>query len=332
MKKFILIIVLLVSTTLISCEQKQENKITIAEVTHSVFYAPQYVAISEGIFKKYGIEVDLVLAPGADKVMSALLSGDAQIGLMGPEASVYVYNQGRTDYAINFAQLTQKDGSFLVGRNKIEDFSWDKVKDSTIIGGRKGGMPEMTLEYVLKSQGVAMGQDDPKASVNVRTDIQFAAMSGAFINGEGDYVALFEPTATILEKEGKGHVVASIGEYAKELPYTCYSSTKSYIQSNRSLIENFTKAVYEAQTWVYSHTNEEIATSIQEYFKELEYADLVKIVKRYRDIEAWGKSPLFTEASMQKLMDIMLLASEITSRADYSEIVDTSFANKVTAK
>lgn len=306
---------------LFGCTKKENEKITVAEVTHSPFYAPQYVAMSEGIFEKYGLDVEITLASGADKVMSTLLSKDAQIGLMGPEASIYVYNQGRSDYAINFAQLTQKDGSFLVGRSDIENFNLEMLNGSEIIGGREGGMPLMVLEYILKTNNLDIGKNDPNANINVRSDIQFSAMGGAFTSGEGDYVSLFEPNASNLENENKGYIVASLGELSGEIPYTCYSALDSYIKENGDKIEKFTKAIKEAQDWCYSHTSREIAESIKDFFKENTVDELTTYIESYKKIEAWAKDTVLTEEAFNKLQDIIILAGQIDGYVPYDKLV-----------
>ena len=226
-KIFILSGILLNTIPITSCANSDLTKITVAEVTHSIFYAPQYIADSLGYFEEEGLDVNIITTSGADKTMAALLSKEAQIGLMGPEASVYVYQNGQNDYAINFAQLTQKDGSFLLARDPIESFTFDMLKGKTIIGGRKGGMPEMTLEYVLKKHGLDIGQNDPSKEVNIRTDVAFDVMAGVFTAGQSDFVTLFEPSASQVVRNGIGHIVASIGEASGEIPYTCYSTLKS---------------------------------------------------------------------------------------------------------
>ena len=300
--------------------------IKVGEVTHSIFYAPQYVAMSEGFFAEEGLSVELLNLQGADKVMSALISEEIQIGLMGPEATIYVANQNLDNYAINFAQLTKRDGSFLLGRQKEDNFRFDALRDVEILGGRLGGMPEMTLEYILKTNGLDIGVDDATKSVNVRTDIQFSAMAGAFVAGEGDYVSLFEPTATALEKEGKGYLVASLGEESGAMPYTAYSTAKSYMNEHPEIIQHFTNAICRGQQYVQTHSAEEIAQSIQPYFTDIDLADLIIVVDRYKSIDAWNHDPLLAQAGFEKLMDIMALAGQLNKRADYETIVNTEFA------
>lgn len=320
----ILVLVIIVSLGLGGCKKESELiPIRLIEVTHSLFYTPQYVAITKGFFEEEGLKVDLTNGKGADKCMTALLSEEADIGFMGAEASIYVYNQGRDDYVINFAQLTQRDGSFLVGREKDDNFTFDKLRGKTVIGGRKGGMPEMTLEYVIKNHGLEIGKD-----VEVRTDIQFDVMAGAFVGGEGDYVTLFEPVAATLEKEGKGYVVASIGEEGGYIPYTGYSATKSYMEKNPEIIQKFTNAIYKGMVWVQEHSSEEIAEAVLPQFPDTDKEVLVSLIDRYRDQDSWKPDLIITEDGFNHLMDIMELAGELDTRADYSKIVTTKFAEK----
>lgn len=317
-----LILVLIISL-FTACQKEELKTIRLVEVTHSVFYAPQYVALTLGYFEEEGLEIELTNGKGADKCMTALLSGEADIGFMGPEASIYVHNQGKEDYAINFAQLTQKDGSFLVSREKDDNFTFDKLKGKTVIGGRKGGMPEMTLEYVLRTNGLDLAKD-----LKVRTDIQFDVMAGAFIAGEGDYVTLFEPVASSLEKEGKGYIVASIGKEGGYIPYTCYSAQKSYIEKNPDIIQGFTNAIYKGMLWVHSHTPEEIAEALEPHFPDTEKDILISLVNRYRDQDTWKPDPVLTKEGLEHLMDIMEMAGELDKRAPYEEIVTTKFAEE----
>ena len=321
---FILVFTLLLSTAFTGCSLNKElTKIKLSEVTHSVFYAPQYVAISEGFFAEEGIEVDLINGQGADKVMAALLSDQVDIGFMGPEASIYVYNQGATDYAVNFAQLTQRDGSFFLAREPMPNFTFDAVRDKSIIGGRKGGVPNMTLQYVLRKHGI-----DPEKDTEVRTDIQFGVMAGAFAGGEGDYVALFEPAASQVEKEGKGYIVASIGAEGGYIPYTVYSAKKSYIEKNPEVIQRFTNAIYKGMQWVETHTPEEIAKSIAPHFPESDLDILTKVAERYKQQDTWKPDLVLTEDGLNHLMSIMEQAGELDKRAPYDAIVTTEFAKK----
>ncbi len=312
---------------------KNNNKISlqklgVAEVTHSVFYAPQYVAMEMGFFADEGFNIDLIGAYGADKTMAALLSGEAQIGFMGPEASVYVYAQGSKDYAISFAQVTKRDGTFLVSREPEPNFTFENLKGKNVIGGRKGGMPEMTLEYVLKNNDLILGENVASGEVNVRTDIQFAVMAGAFTGGEGDYVTLFEPMATSVEKAGTGHIVASIGAESGEIPYTAYCALGSYMDENPEVIQKFTNAIYKGQQYVKNHSAEEIAQVIIPQFMELGMDELVAVIQRYKDNDTWSEEPLLKEESLDRLMDVMELAGELNKRVPYDKIVNTTFAKE----
>ena len=292
------------------------TQITLAEVTHSIFYAPQYVAIEQGYFEEVGIDVELILTSGADKVTAAVLSGDADIGFCGSEGTIYVYNGGEKDYLKTFAQLTQKDGSFLVSREKIEDFSLEDLEGKTVLGGRAGGIPEMTLEYALKQNGI-----DPEKDVEIDTSIDFAAMGGAFIGGEGDFVTLFEPNALEIEQEGYGYVVASIGELGGIVPYTSYSARISFIEENKELIGNFTKAIQKGIDYVHNHTDEEVAKAIVNQFPDTSIEDIAKVVKRYRDIDAWPETTEFSEDSFNHLQDIMIDYGAIDEKVPYAELM-----------
>ena len=322
-------LMLIPMVTLSGCGCKKDDVITIAEVTHSVFYAPQYVALEEGFFEDEGLKVEIITTPGADKTMSALLSKDAQIGLMGPEASVYVYNNNQKDYAINFAQLTQKDGSFLIGREDVDNFDVSMLKGKEILGGRAGGMPVMVLEYILKTNGLSVGRNGADGDVNVRTDVQFDALSGVFVSGTGDYVSLFDPAATTVEESKEGYIVASLGELSGNIPYTAYSTLKSYSSKNENKIEAFTRAIYRAMKWVDEHTSEEIAQSIKKHFTDIEFEKLVLVVDRYKKCDVWAHSPVLEEDSYNKLLDIIEMSQELETRVDYNKIVDTKYATKI---
>lgn len=297
-------------------KEKDLTKVTVAEVTHSIFYAPQYVAIEQGYFEEFGIDIELILTSGADKTTAAVLSKDADIGFCGSEGTIYVYQGGEKDYLKTFAQLTQKDGSFIVSREKIKDFSLEDLKGKEILGGRAGGMPEMTLEYALKENGI-----NPKKDVNINTSVDFASMSGAFIGGEGDFVALFEPNALELEKEGYGYVVASLGEIGGIVPYTSYSARISYIENNKELIKNFTKAIQKGLDYINNHTDKEVAQAIINQFPDTSLEDIIKVVKRYRGINAWPSTTEFTEDSFDHLQDIMIDYKAIDQKVPYDELI-----------
>lgn len=301
-------------------EEKDSSleKITVAEVAHTIFYAPQYAAISQGFFEEEGLEVELLLTPGADKVTAAVLSGDVQIGFSGSEACIYVYNAGEKDYLKTFAQLTQKDGSFLVSREKYDDFTLDDLRGKSVIGGRKGGMPEMTLEWALRQNGI-----DPVNDLEIDTSVDFAAMSGAFMGGQGDFVSLFEPNATQIENQGFGYIVASIGELGGVVPYTSYSARTSYIEENPEIIEKFTRAIQKGLDYVHSHSDEEVANAIIEFFPDTSMNDLVEVIARYRSIDAWPTTTDFKEDSFYHLQDIMKAAGELDNTVKYEDLIYT---------
>ncbi|MEG0826339.1 MAG: ABC transporter substrate-binding protein [Bacilli bacterium] len=299
------------------------TKIKVAEVTHSIFYAPQYVAHKLKYFKDEGLDVEIMLVPGADKVTAAVLSGDVNIGFCGSEATVYVYNQGEKDFLINFAGLTKRDGSFLVSRQKYENFKIEDIKGKSIIGGRAGGMPEMTFEWALKENGI-----NPKTDVKIDTSIAFSAMTGAFISGTGDFVTLFEPQALQMEKLGYGYVVKSIGELGGIVPYTVYNAKKSYIENNKKIIQGFTNSIQKGLDFVHNNSNEEIASIIAEYFPDTSIDDLIKIVKRYKDNDSWYKTTYIKENDFLHVQEIMENAGTLNKKAPYEKLVNTVFSKK----
>lgn len=322
-------IVLLVIVTLFFLDlnpSKMENedkgnkleKIKVAEVAHTVFYAPQYISKGLGFFEEEGLDVEFILTPGADKVSAAVLSGDVQIGFSGSEACIYVYNAGEKDYLKTFAQLTQKDGSFLVSREKIDHFTLENLKGKSVIGGRKGGMPEMTFEWALRQNGI-----DPVNDLDIDTSIAFAAMQGAFVGGQGDFVTLFEPNALQVEKEGFGYVVASIGELGGVVPYTSYSARISYLEKNPEVIEKFTRAIQKGLDYVHNHSDEEVAEAMLEFFPDTSLNDLIGVVKRYREVDAWPKTTNFTEESFYHLQEIMKASNELDKQISYQDLIYT---------
>lgn len=320
MKKFIVILLIfgLIITGIYvfkpNTKKNELTKVKVGEVTHSVFYAPQYVAHSLGYFKDEGLDVELILTSGADKVTSAVLSGDVQIGFCGSEATIYVYNQGEKDYLINFSGLTKKDGSFLIARDG-KKFNIKDLKGKHIIAGRDGGMPAMTLEYALNKNGIKSDE------LNLDTSVDFASMSGAFIGGNGDYVSLFEPTASKLEKEGYGKIVASVGELGGDVPYTAYNAKKSYIESNGDVIKGFTKAIQRGLDYVHGHTSKEIAEVIEDYFPDTKLSDLEDIIERYKDIDAWYDSTNISEKDFNHIQDIIKNAGKLDKSVSYSKLV-----------
>lgn len=299
------------------------KKVVLNEVAHSIFYAPMYVAIEEGYFEEEGINLEIVTGFGADKVMTAVLSGEADIGFMGSEASIYAYNEGANDYVVNFAQLTQRAGNFLVAREEMPDFKWNDLRGKTVLGGRKGGMPQMVFEYILKQQGL-----DPQKDVTINQNIDFGSTAAAFAEGQADYTVEFEPGATTLETGQKGYVVASLGSDSGYVPYTAFSAKKSYIEKNKETIQGFTNALQKGMDFVQTHTPEEIAKVIEPQFKETDLDTITTIVSRYYEQNTWKEDLIFEKESFELLQNILESAEELTKRAPYEELVTTEFAQK----
>lgn len=318
----ITIIAISVATiTIINGKEKNNlTKIKLAEVTHSIFYAPQYVAINEGYFEDEGLEIELILTPGADKVMAAVLSKDVDIGFSGSEATIYVYQNGEKDYVQTFAGLTQKDGSFLVAREKYDNFKLEELKGKYVIGGRAGGMPEMTFEWALRQNGI-----DPQKDLIIDTSIAFAAMQGAFIGGTGDFVTLFEPNATSVEKEGLGYVVAYIGELGGNVPYTAYNARKSYIENNPKIIKSFCNAIQKGLDYVKNNNPETIAQKIISFFPDTSRSDLTKMIERYKNGNAWKEKININEEEWNHLQDIMIASKELTEKSPYDKLIYTKY-------
>lgn len=330
MKKKVLYLglaVLLCLSSIVGCSKtnpaNEKQKITLNEVAHSIFYAPQYVAIENGYFEEEGLDVTLVTGFGADKTMTAVLSGEADIGFMGSEASVYTYSEGAIDYVVNFAQLTQRAGNFLVSREPIDNFSWTQLKDSTVLGGRKGGMPEMVFEYILRKNGL-----DPATDLTINQNIDFGSTAAAFSGGQGDFSIEFEPSATALEAQGNGYVVASLGESSGYVPYTAYSAKSSYISENPETIQKFVNALQKGMDYVQSHSPEEIAKVIAPQFKETDLATVTKIVTRYYNQDTWKDNLVFEKDSFELLLNILIESGQLEEQVPYEQLVNTTFAEK----
>lgn len=302
-------------------DKNGNKKIKVAEVTHSVFYAPQYVAHSLGYYKSEGLDVEFILTPGADAVAASVLSGDVQIGFCGSEQTIYIYNQGEKDYLVNFSSLTKKDGSFLISRKKNKDFKISDLKNSHIIAGRKGGMPSMTLKWALNQNGINTDTD-----LKFDTSIAFASMNGAFIGGTGDYVTAFEPSASALVNEGYGYIVGSIGEMGGNVPYTAYNAKKSYIKNNPDVISGFTKATQKGLDYVHNNSAEDVANVITSYFPDVSYNDLVNSIKKYSNIDAWYDTTSISEKDFNHIQEIIKNDGELKKSAPFNKLVDNSFS------
>ena len=307
----------------VSCaeEEKELTKVTLNEVAHSIFYAPQYAAIELGYFEEEGIDLELVTGFGADKTMTALISGEADIGFMGSEASIYTYSGGAKDAPVNFAQLTQRAGNFLVAREEMPDFTWEDLKGKDVLGGRKGGMPEMVFEYILRQNGI-----DPATDVNIDQSIDFGSTAAAFSGGQGEFTVEFEPGATTLEKEGVGYVVASLGTDSGYVPYTAYCTKTSFLEEHPDLVQAFTNALQKGMDYVNTHTPEEIAEVIAPQFTETDLDTITTIVTRYYEQDTWKEDLVFEKESFELLQDILEGAGELEERVPYEELVTTEFA------
>lgn len=318
-------IILILVIIFITKNKKQEStltKIKVAEVAHSIFYIPQYIAESKGYFKEEGLDVEIILTPGADKVTAAVLSGDVNIGFCGSEATIYVYNQKEKDYLVNFAGLTKRDGSFIVSKTKIDNFTLKDMIGKKVIGGRAGGMPEMTFEWALREANI-----DPK-EVDIDTSVAFAAMAGAFIGSDADFVNLFEPQALQIEKQGQGYIVASLGELGGVVPYTAYNAKKSYIENNKETIQKFTNAIQKGLDYVHETDSEEIAKYLVNQFPEISLSDLTKIVERYKNNDSWFKTTYIEEKDFEHIEEIMKKANELEKKVPYKDLVNNEFAKK----
>lgn len=324
-----LYVLLSIFIVLSACQSNGSNdsetiSIKLAEVTRSLFYTPQYVAIEEGIFEEEGLDVDLQTTWGGDKTMTALLSDSVDVALVGAETSIYVYAQNPRDYAINFAQLTQTDGTFLVAKNPHPTFSWDDLKGQSFLGQREGGMPQMVGEFVLKKHNI-----NPDNDLDLQQNIDFANIPGAFVSGDQEFVQLFEPTASVMEAEGQGHIIASFGEESGLVPYTVFMAKKSYIEEHEDIILKFTSAIYKAQQWVEEHSPEEIAEVISPYFEDTGFDMLAASIERYKNQNSFASTPIFNEEGWDNLKDIMEEAGELPEDVPFEELVNNQFAEEV---
>ncbi|BED92649.1 MAG: ABC transporter substrate-binding protein [Candidatus Paraimprobicoccus trichonymphae] len=327
MRKSKLVITIIISSILLfifllfsflRLKRSDENLkiINLSEVTRSIFYCPQYIAMELGYFEQEGLKINITTSEGSDKTMTALLSGHSDISLMGAEMVIYVYNENRENYPILFAQLTKKDGSFFVGR-KNENFSWENLKGKSIIAGRKGGLPEMVLEYVLRNHNLEPGKD-----VNLIKNIKFDLMPSAFLSGAGDYVMLFEPTASIFEKEKNCYILQSVGSQCEDITYTCYCATQSYIKSNPETIKGFTRAIYKSQLWIYGHTAEETAKAVNHYFSGVDNELISKSIKICKDIKVWAENPIIKKENFNNMLKIVKEAGELSEEVEFDKVVD----------
>lgn len=321
---FSLVLIAILIIPLAACGKDKVQNIRIGEVTRSIFYAPQYVALEKGFFEEEGLNVELTTTAGGDKTMTALLSDSIDIALVGSETSIYVYAQGSNDPVINFAALTQTDGTFLVSREKIDNFSWDQLKGATFLGQRKGGMPQMVGEFVLKKHGI-----DPHQDLDLIQNVDFANIAPAFASGTGEFVQLFEPTASVFEQEGKGYIVASFGEESGNLPYTTFMTKESTIKEKKETIEKFTRAIYKAQQWVDTHSAKEIADVIKGYFDNTNIETIEMVVERYKNQGSFATNPILNEDGWNNLQDVMEEAGELPERIDYETLVNTEIAEGV---
>lgn len=328
MKKALCIILssFILTSTLTSCQtgsidSEELTKVVLNEVVHSIFYAPQYVAIENGYFEEEGLSITLDVGQGADKSMTALVTQNADIALLGTEAGIYVYNEGKENYPLAFAQLTQTAGNFLISRDNEQDFTWENLRGKTLIGGRNGGMPQLVLEYILANKNLV-----PNIDVEIIDNLQYTSTAGAFAAGTADYTVEFDPTAYNLEMENIGYVVSSLGEEIEKIPYTVYMSTPEFIEENPEIIQKFTNAIYKAQVFVSEHSAKEIAEIILPHFSENTVEELTDIVERYHKQNTWKENPIFDEDGFNLIQDIMEFGGELSSPVPFSDLVNNEFA------
>ena len=316
------VMIILFMTTACLPNNNQKTVVRVNEVTHSIFYAPFYVAIENGYFSDENIEIELTNGGGADKSMTALLSDSADIGLMGPEAAIYVYLNGKENYPIIFAQLTQRDGSFLISRNKEENFNYQNLIGKEIIAGRKGGVPAMTLEYLFNQNGLYDGEN-----IHLNYDVQFALTAAAFEGGTGDYCTLFEPTASEFEEAGKGYVVASIGKESGEIPYTAFMAVNDYISKNEETVISFVKAIKRGIEFTQTASEEELVAALKNQFPGISENSIIKSIRRYNEIGAWVSDVTMKKEAFLRLQTVMQNANELTTIVPFEKLVSVKYSN-----
>lgn len=325
MKKFfiaLLCVLFAVPFCLMGCScSKDKNTIRLCEVTHSIFYAPLYIAINKGYFAEYDLKIELTNGGGADKCMSALTSNSADIALMGPEATIYVANQGKKDMPVVFGQLTKRDGSFIIGRNQVDEFSWSMLDNKEILGGRRGGVPAMTLEYAIKSNNVQ--------NCTINYDVAFDNLVSAFIGGTADFVTAFEPTASSIVESGKGHILASVGAETGEIPYTAFTANTSYIESNTDNIKNFLRAIMKGYNFLVSANIDDIVSALKPSFEGTSEASIKNSIQKYIAIDSWNSTPIMSEVAYNNLIKIMRNAGSLATNVPFSSVVNNAYASAI---
>ena len=322
MKKVIIsliILIIIVFGLVLTFNNRSKNNnlqhVKVAEVAHSAFYAPWYVALEKGYFKDVGLDIEVILTSGANNVVAAVLSNDVNIGFCGPEATIYIYNEGEKDYIKTFSGLTKRDGQFIVSRKKVDNFSVKDLINKEVLAGRIGGMPELNFENALRNSNI-----DVK-DVNINTTVEFGALSGAFISGIGDYVNLFEPNATSLERMGFGYVVGSVGELSGEMPYTAFNARSSYIKDNQDIIEKFTNAIARGLKFVSENNSDTIANVIINQFPDTSINDMINIIERYKESDSWLLTPNISEESFKNLEDIMIRSGQLDDYVEFNDLI-----------